>query len=593
VLFRPLRSFSVFAAMSLATLGLSAIADAAGKDKEAQKLITKAMDEDYLGTDFAKAQKKLEDALKLCGKDQCAPEVVGKIHVALGTVLGLGLNKMPEAQAEFALALKADPKATLDASYQNPDLTKAFEAAKKGGGSKPPKDDGGETPEKPGKTPGGDFNHTPPTEQQVRTPVPIFVEVPDDISAEKVTLSYKPFGGDKWKNVEMTKVGKGWGVEIPCADVTTTGDIKYFIVAKDANGEQLASSGSRKDPYKVPIKQEIEGDSPKLPGKKAPAQCKAVEDCPPGLPGCPGSTPGGGTKGWGASCEATTECQTGMACVNGSCENSEGGSGNGGDGGNETPGAAKPKRNLVGLGIGLDMLVISSAEGVCSGNDPAYVSGNDHVCFYPNDGSSAQSGNQFYGRPATLNGTNGISGGFGIAGGRLLLSYDRQLLKDLGLELGLRLGIAFGGSPSSPTNPFGGSPHDQAKSFLPFHGEARIAYHLGGNSVLEAKKIKPYFFVGGGLAQINASVPVDVCDTLQPDGSAVVNSTKGCRTSKPSRAVSLDAYQITGLNFIGLGGGTVIGITPSFGVDVELKLMIMVPTSGIVFAPSLGPVLAF
>ncbi len=38
-----------------------------------------------------------------------------------------------------------------------------------------------------------------------------------------------------------------------------------------------------------------------------------------------------------------------------------------------------------------------------------------------------------------------------FAGARLLFGYERQLLKKLGLTLGLHAGYAFGG-PSSPSN---------------------------------------------------------------------------------------------------------------------------------------------
>jgi len=55
----------------------------------------------------------------------------------------------------------------------------------------------------------------------------------------------------------------------------------------------------------------------------------------------------------------------------------------------------------------------------------------------------------------------------------------------------------------------------------------------------------------------------------------------------------LDAYQISGLNFISVGGGVVYGITSNFGVMAELKAMFMVTTFAIVVAPNIGPVFAF
>ena len=597
---RSFRSLTAFTVTSAALLGLVADAGAQGaKDKEAMKLHDQAMNDDYLNVAFDKSEKKLKDALKRCGANACSKEVLGKLHVALATVHGVGLNDLKQAEEDFVVALKADPNAKPDPSLTNPDLDKAYAAAQKkagvgggGAGGKPAKPDPGE----PGETPkgaGGDIEHTPIPEQAINTPVPIYIEVPEELGVSTVTLRYKPFGAPKWKSLEMQKVGKGFGAEIPCEDVTTTGDIRYYVIAKDAEGNPAGTAGSLKDPHKVPIKNDIEGDAPSLPGKKPPAKCAAKEDCPPGLPGCPDAGAKRGDKGWGASCEQTQECQAGLVCLNGSCEE-----------GAEGPKADKGKgpKNIISLGAQLDLLLISGADDVCSGNNSAYT------CFYSDDSG------QFYGQPKAVEGTNGIQGGFGLASVRPLLGYDRVLLS-LGpgsLAVGLRVGFAFGGSPSSDTEPPGNKATDslqtmfpdeddrpeynqsKANSFLPFHGELRATFVLGP-SPLEQSKIRPYFFLGGGLAQVNASVPVTVCDHLEKDADPVTDHDEDCgkASTGAARKVAVDAYQITGLNFVGLGGGAVYGITPNIGIGAELKVMFMLPTFGVVFAPTIGPVFGF
>lgn len=598
-----LRARVAFALTSLSLLGVPSVAGAAGeKDAEAMKLHDQAMDEDYLAVEFDKAEKKLKDALKKCSKNACTEKVVSKLHVALGTVYGGG-SKMDQAKSEFVLAIQADPKAALIDALTTPELLKAFKDAQKeaaatvkeksppaptGGGESTP--DGGEG--KASKGPGGDLAHTPVAEQAVNTPVPVYIEVPEDIGATKVTLRYKPFGSKKWKSLEMEPVGDGFGAEIPCEDVTTTGDVKYYIVAKDDAGDPAGTAGSLKAPYKVPIKNDID-EAPSLPGKKAPKKCAAKEDCPPGLPGCPEVKKGKGTegkrgdKGWGASCEANDECQSGLVCLNGTCE--EGAAGKG----EEEPSGGGGHRNLVGLFGQLDTLLISGTENVCSGTDPAYA------CFYPDGGA------QFYGEPENVPGTNGIKGGFGVGGGRILASYDRQILAKLPLLVGARFGIAFGGSPSSESGPprwktadgatdTKQSPAAQALGFLPIHGEIRATYFFLGNQMVEQGKIRPYGFLSPiGIAQVNASVPVSVCDRRKQDGTLVGGTGSGL-CPKGTRVVeNLDAYQITGKNFTGFGGGATYGITPDFGVSLELKVMLMWPTFGVVIAPTLGPVYSF
>jgi len=129
---RSFRSFTAFTVTSAALLGLASEAGAQGaKDKEAMKLHDQAMNDDYLNVAFDKSEKKLKDALKRCGANGCSKEVLGKLHVALATVHGVGLNDLKQAEEDFVVALKADPNAKPDPSLTNPELDKTFAAAQK------------------------------------------------------------------------------------------------------------------------------------------------------------------------------------------------------------------------------------------------------------------------------------------------------------------------------------------------------------------------------------------------------------------------------------------------------------------------------
>jgi opacity protein-like surface antigen len=581
---RPVRSLLTLsrAAAFFALSALAATAYGAGeKDKAALKLHDSAMNEDYLAVEFPKAEKKLKDAIKLCGASGCSPAVLGKLHVALATVNGVGQSKYDVAKEEFVAALKADPNAAPDKGLSTPELMTAYNEAKGGAGAT-------EAPvEKPTKrAPGGDLPHTAPTESGVNSPLPVYIDVPTDLGAAKVTLRYKPFGGTAWKTIEMHKMGEGYGAEIPCDDMNTTGDVKYYITVSDDTNSPIAQAGTLKEPYRVPIKNELEGEAPHLPGRPPPKQCAAKGDCPPGLPGCPAVAGTRGDKTEGAICETTTECQSGLACLNGTCVEDKSAP--------EEPGAKKGKHNVIGAFLQLDMTLLksktpsSSSPGVC-----AQSNSSSYGCF--EKGTS----HQFFGEPDdTVKNTDGVSGGFAFAGARALIGYDRQLLATQGLYLGARFGIAFGGSMPTPDNTpeselqTAGLGWQPAKSFPPIHAEARIGYALGG-TIFEGGHFHPYVYAGFGVGRVTASVNVNVCDKLDSSGKTVTASAgKDCNNHK-DRATTVDAYQIEGLNFAPFGIGTTYGITENFGIAAELKVMVMFPTVGVVFSPTIGPVVAF
>ncbi len=586
--FRPLQTLtSLSLALALGTL--TSVGFAGKKDKAAEKLIGQAMDEDYLNLELDKAESKLKDAVKLCGESDCAPEVLGRVYVALATVHGVGQNKLDVAKSELVKALKADPNAKLIDGLSNPDLEKKFKEAKAeaaGGGEPSGSDAGGEAggdaggdepkkpkkPKKPKPAPtetedgesdvGGDFAHSPVEEQAVNVPLPVFAEIPDDLGATKVILRYKGFGANKWESLTMQKLEGGWGAEIPCAATSVTGDIKYYIIGSDETGTPVATAGSTKQPFKVAIKNKIAIDPPSLPGKEPPAKCQAKEDCPPGLPGC-GSGGGASERGGkevGSICDATQECAEGLVCDEKSrtCAPS----------GEEPPSTSTARgRHLVSLGAQLDLSVLGSGENVCSAANSAF-----YVC-------TESSGAQFFGVPKEVNGTNGISGGLALGGARFLAGYDYYF--PFGLGIGGRAGIAIGGPSLGDETAPEGVKYPKGNSFLPVHAEARASYRIL-NRELTKGAFAPHVFVGGGMAQVNASVPVNVCDTAREGGS---NSCPG--------EVLVDAYQLTGLSFIGFGGGATYMLTDMFGVSGELKFMVMLPTSGFVIAPTVSPVLAF
>ena len=169
---RPPASFLATALLSTAVLAPGS-AVAAPKDAAALKLDQAAIETDYLATKFGDAEKKLTQALALCGANNCSPKVLAQLHCDLGVVYFVGA-KTDDAKAQFAEALKADPTAAIAKALTSPEIEQVFAAAK-GGAAAPVT-----TPAGPGpaRASADEIAHTPATEQAVTTAVPIYASSP-------------------------------------------------------------------------------------------------------------------------------------------------------------------------------------------------------------------------------------------------------------------------------------------------------------------------------------------------------------------------------------------------------------------------------
>jgi hypothetical protein len=371
---------------------------------------------------------------------------------------------------------------------------------------------------------------------------------------------------------------------IPCEQVESPGEFRYYIIATDDQGLSLAGAGSLKDPFKVTIKTKISGDPPSLPGKDTPKQCMAKGECPPGLLGC-GNGGNRGDKVEGVSCDATPECQEGLVCKDGICTP--------GDDGTSKP-KSGGKKNLVSLSVQFDVNDITDGTRVCDqGSSNAKIRDNalaNYTCAVPDGylGPDNKKRYTFYGQPGNVRGTDGIAGGPALGNIRLMVGYDRIL--PLGFTLGARIGYSFLGYPSPDDPPSrdasGGIGYIPPNSFLPLHFEARGGWMLAKDGVKKGMII-PHVFLGGGVGMESGSIPVTVCDTANNTYSG------GAKCPDGSSKVTVDAYQITGQGFVDFGGGATYMIIDNFGIQAELKFMVQVPTVGFTFAPVIAPVVAF
>jgi len=532
----------------------------------AKALQKKAMDEDYLATEFAKAAEKLDKAVAACGTDKCSAALRAQLHRDLGVVQIGGQIDKEKGIGNFVAAIKTDPATALDPDLRTKDLDAAFAEAKKraaGGGGAAPAGGGG-TPAAGGQ-PAGDFVHEPVAEQQIRTPIPVYVEYGGEEQLVKVIARYKGFGMTDWKTVELKKTGeKGWGGLLPCADVQQ-GTTQYYIQGFNAANDPVAVGGDRNNSYKVKVKREAVAEPPHLPGQPAPTQCADTGDCPPNFPGCKkGTGPVAGPeavtgKDGGEFCEEDTECKS-KECKASKCTDFE------------DEGAKKIRRVWVGVSIGFDYTLVPSENDVCalSSTKDGQLPLNSSNYYCVNSDGSDYPFREAPGVVSPRNGENArlvrgtsdkVSGGGAFGNIRILASVDYALT--MNLLLGARLGYVLNTYP-------GQAAKDDSKSFPPVHLELRGTYLIGADALL--KKVAPFVMVGGGVSTFETAVKVSVVET---------NPATNLKTAK-----DVDAWQLAGPIFITFGGGARIGLSERAGLMLGARVNL---AFGNAFAPSFGP----
>ncbi len=569
------RSASLFFFLLVTLVSTAALS--APRDKAAGEKIDEAINQYYLATQFDKAEAILTGTIKACG-DKCSPAVIAKAWMYVGVVRGSGKSDQAGAKEAFQKAVDIDPNVKLDGALATPETKKTFESVSAGGGgtTEPPAETPTEKPKKHRHTEdeAGSMTCTPEVrEVQTRRVIPVSCTT-DEEGAVRGELKYKAFGEDSWKTVKMHHKGDYWQGEVPCSGTELVGPLKLYVRVQDKDRDTVDSWGSKSKPVEFAIKAHTDSEAPAYPDKDAPDRCKAKIECPPGMTGpqCPQNQERG-SKVWGDSCGETQECQSGLVCANGQCDTAQacdidadcatgkciaGTCQSGGGGGPSGP----YKKNWIGVHAALDMAIIGGTD-VCSVDSQA---NSGYACFYT-DGP--ESGTQYAGVPEPGR-ADSITTGFSLATARVMLSYDRAITPNI--MLGARLGYAFNGGPDS-----------NGKSFLPFHAEARLSYWIGKN-VLAKKGLRPYVALGGGMAQVDAKLPVTIVDCPLTD-DACVNGAPGQNTGTQR---SLDAYKKLGQSFITIGGGAMYALTPNSGLQLNVNIMFMLPTSGQVIEPSLG-----
>ena len=217
----------------------------------------------------------------------------------------------------------------------------------------------------------------------------------------------------------------------------------------------------------------------------------------------------------------------------------------------EAPSApSKFSKNWLSVHFDQDFLLYSAKDNVCASYANNRRETDQYACF--------QSGRQFGyapGEDIRVGAGNHVSGGVGRATSRILVGFDRLLSSNF--SLGLRLGFAFGGGPTTIAG----------AKFMPFHGELRANYWFGSNP-FESSGVRPYVSLSGGVAEVDGHVLVEYYNAANAKGT-------------------LDTWRKTGKGFAGLGFGVMIPIGSS-GIIPEVRAKEMLGSSAPAFDLALG-----
>ncbi len=404
------------------------------------------------------------------------------------------------------------------------------------------------------------------SEIETRRPLPLSCSVTKK-EIDQIELRYKAPGKKKWTKVRLRKQNGEFLGDIPCMVLTHAGVLRLSIVGLDTKDKPVARIGG----VQIQVVEATNQPPPALPGREPPMRCYDPKECPPelkGSPACPGTKATAGARTWGASCEKTSQCQQGLACMSGSCDKppacetgAECASGECVAGHCSFPDPEEvasrlvPKKNWIGLHFGWDVALAKEGNGICGKKTE---DGRDNYDCYA--GSELYKGdpNDYYA------GTS--SAGLRPSTFRLMASYERWFGR---VAAGARVGFAFGGAP---------------KDFQPLHIEARVLYSPRPDQL--TKRFRPYVGIAGGLARVDTKTRVTIVDCLNSD---CLNATSQSQLSKENaRTLTLNAYRKGAGGFIGPTVGFLYAFTSESALQFNVNVML---PDTLIIEPSLGYVM--
>ncbi len=364
-------------------------------------------------------------------------------------------------------------------------------------------------------------------EQGILRPVPLTVELPSAVAlrARRVLVHYRLWGDPDWTTLELRRNGASYEGAIPCLEVSTvTGELRYYIRIHDADGQVVASAGSRAEPYVV----QIRNDEQLSDGTRPAAKCPDPADCPRGLPGCPSE------RVFLIACRTDADCEGDAVCSwRQVCE------------------PDPRKKTWISLAIEQDAGLFSRA-GACS------IYTQEHAGY----ACLREQGDSYKGTPVHTNESLALGSG----PTRLVLGVDRLVYYDT--TVGLRTSYILRGEGPTPR---GGT------ALVPFSAAARVS-HWFGSDPFAKPQVRPFAFVTAGYGMTDLATTM----TLREDPSA------NAYQPGNDLEQTVDVWKRAGDGFVGGGAGLSLPWGDERAVFVELAIVGIFPFPALVVAPSAG-----
>jgi hypothetical protein len=454
---------------------------------------------------YSRALDLLSKAENACEPDRCSPSTLAALLRDIGTMQLLDGDE-DKARGSFSAALAFDPSIDLNPAYSANDVRAIWNDVKAPGSAS-------------ASQPSGDFDHTPAPAQKKDVPLPVYVEYRGSAHPASVVVRYAPSGTSEYRRTPLVRVGHGWGAVIPCGAVKL-GTLHYYFQGFDADGLPILDGGDKRHPYSVPIKQEIEGAKPHLPGRRAPTMC-------------------------GEGLDEDSEASANPEAL----------------GPPVKTGPATYSRVWIGVSGAMDFTVVPAGTDVCTRDASSNGAPTDPNWSCTSDTPEGVDFPTGKTENATLTqGTAGeVNSGLQPANVRVKATLDFAVTPNLllGVAIGYVAGAYQGGiSPK----------------FIPIHLEARATW-IFGNEPLMHSGFDVYAQVAGGAAEYDANLTVLVAQT----GVAGARPVQAWHVGGPG-FVALEAglrYAFSPRAALSLGvrGTAAFGASffPAFGPDVSLQ----------------------